>query len=155
VAAVVADRVATETGIERDHELVFCSRSGAPHVPWLEPDVNDRLEELAAAGTRAVVLIPVGFVSDHMEVVYDLDTEALATCERLGVAAQRAATPGEDGRFVAAARDLLLERAAVERGEEVVRAAVGSVGPLWDRCPVGCCPNLRDRERPALCGEDR
>jgi ferrochelatase len=155
VAAVVADRVATETGIERDHELVFCSRSGAPHVPWLEPDVNDRLEELAAAGTRAVVLIPVGFVSDHMEVVYDLDTEALATCERLGVAAQRAATPGEDGRFVAAARDLLLERAAVERGEEVVRAAVGSVGPLWDRCPAGCCPNLRDRERPALCGEDR
>jgi ferrochelatase len=99
------------------------------------------------------VLVPVGFVSDHMEVVYDLDTEAMATCERLGLAARRAATPGEDARFVAAVRDLLLERAAAERGEEVVRAAVGSRGPLWDRCPVGCCRNLRDESRPALCGE--
>ena len=152
VAAVVAARVGEETGVDREHELVFCSRSGAPHVPWLEPDVNDRLEELAAAGVRAVVLVPVGFVSDHMEVVYDLDTEALATCERLGIAASRAATPGDDRRFVAAVRDLLLERAAVERGEEVVRAAVGRTGPLWDVCPAGCCAT--GRERPALCGED-
>jgi ferrochelatase len=152
VASVVAERVAAETGVAREHELVFCSRSGGPQVPWLEPDVNDRLEQLAATGTRAVVLVPVGFVSDHMEVVYDLDTEALATCERLGLAARRAATPGTDARFVAAVRDLLLERAAVERGEEVVRAAVGSVGPLWDRCPVGCCRNLRE-DRPALGGE--
>ncbi|GAB7003861.1 ferrochelatase [Nocardioides sp. AN3] len=154
VAAVVAARVAAETGVEREHELVFCSRSGAPHVPWLEPDVNDRIEELAADGVRAVVLVPVGFVSDHMEVVYDLDTEALATCERVGIAGRRAATPGEDARFVAAVRDLLLERAAVERGEEVVRAAVGDIGPLWDRCPAGCCPNLRT-DRPALCGEEQ
>jgi ferrochelatase len=153
IASVVADRVAAETGVEREHELAFCSRSGAPHVPWLEPDVNDRLEELASAGVRAVVLIPVGFVSDHMEVVYDLDTEALATCERLGLAGRRAATPGDDARFVAAVRDLILERAAVERGEEVVRAAVGDIGPLWDRCPAGCCRNLRDEARPALCGE--
>jgi len=154
VAAVVAERVAAETGVLHEHELVFCSRSGSPQVPWLEPDVNDRLEELAAAGTRAVVLVPVGFVSDHMEVVYDLDTEALATCERLGLAARRAATPGDDARFVAAVRDLLLERAAVERGQEVARAAVGLIGALWDRCPVGCCPNLRDESRQALCGED-
>ena len=152
VASVVADRVAAETGVAREHELVFCSRSGSPHTPWLEPDVNDRLEELAAEGTRAVVLIPVGFVSDHMEVVYDLDTEALATCARVGIDARRAATPGNDARFVAAVRDLLLERAAVERGEEVVRAAVGARGALWDRCPVGCCRNLRE-DRPALCGE--
>ncbi|GAA1960488.1 ferrochelatase [Nocardioides panacihumi] len=152
VAAVVVRRVAAETGVRHEHELAFCSRSGAPHVPWLEPDVNDRLEELAAAGTRAVVLVPVGFVSDHMEVVYDLDTEALATCERVGIAGRRAATPGDDARFVAAVRDLLLERAAVERGEEVARAAVGDIGPLWDRCPVGCCRNLRE-DRPALCGE--
>jgi ferrochelatase len=89
-----------------------------------------------------------------MEVVYDLDTEALATCERLGLDARRAATPGDDARFVAAVRDLLLERAAVERGQEVARAAVGSIGALWDRCPVGCCPNLRDESRQALCGED-
>jgi ferrochelatase len=153
VAGVVARRVAEETGVERAHELVFCSRSGAPHVPWLEPDVNDRLEELAAEGVPAVVLVPVGFVSDHMEVIYDLDTEAMATCDRLGLPARRTATPGDDTRFVAAVRDLLLERAAVERGEDVVRNAVGSIGPLWDRCPADCCLPQRG-QRPALCGED-
>ncbi|KAA1416468.1 ferrochelatase [Nocardioides humilatus] len=110
VAATVAARVAEMTGQHRDHELVFCSRSGSPRTPWLEPDVNDRLEELAADGVRAVVLIPVGFVSDHMEVVYDLDTEALATAEKLGIEARRAGTAGVDPRFVAALRELALER---------------------------------------------
>jgi len=151
VATVVADRVAAETGIRHDHELAYCSRSGAPHIPWLEPDVNDRLEELAAAGAKAVVLCPIGFVSDHMEVVYDLDTEALATCERLGIAAARSATAGNDPRFVAAVRDLVLERAAVERGEDVARTAVGAIGALWDRCAVGCCANPRDPQ-PTLTG---
>ena len=151
VAKVVADRVAAETGIDHEHELVFCSRSGAPHIPWLEPDVNDRLEELAAAGTKAVVLCPVGFVSDHMEVVYDLDTEAIATCERLGLPVARSATAGNDPRFVAAVRDLVLERAAVERGEAVARTAVGELGALWDRCPVGCCASPRD-PKPTLTG---
>jgi ferrochelatase len=151
VARVVADRVEAETGLHHEHELVFCSRSGAPHVPWLEPDVNDRLEELARQGVRAAVLCPVGFVSDHMEVVYDLDTEALATAERLGIAAVRSATAGTDPRFVAAVRDLLLERAAVERGEDVIRVCVGDIGPLWDRCPVGCCANPRD-PKPTLTG---
>ena len=147
VAAVVAERLGL------DHDLVYCSRSGSPRTPWLEPDVNDHLEKLAADGVPAVVLVPVGFVSDHMEVVYDLDTEALATAERLGLPARRAATPGDDARFVAAVRDLLVERAAAERGEEPARAAVGGLGPLWDRCPVGCCPNPQ-ADRPALCGTD-
>jgi ferrochelatase len=147
VAAVVAERVG------HDHDLVYCSRSGSPRTPWLEPDVNDHLERLAAEGVPAAVLVPVGFVSDHMEVVYDLDTEALATAERVGIPARRAATPGDDARFVAAVRDLLVERAAAERGEEPARAAVGTIGPLWDRCPVGCCPNLQG-ERPALCGAE-
>jgi ferrochelatase len=151
VAAHVAARVAEETGISHAHELVYCSRSGPPQVPWLEPDVNDHLESLAARGDPAVVLVPVGFVSDHMEVVYDLDTEAMATAERLGLPARRAATAGTDARFVAMVRDLLLERAAVERGEAVVRVSVGTLGPLWDRCPSGCCPNPRG-DRPALCG---
>ena len=75
-------------------ELVFCSRSGPPHVPWLEPDVNDRIEELAAHGVGGVVVVPIGFVSDHMEVIYDLDTEASATAEKLGVEFARAATAG-------------------------------------------------------------
>lgn len=151
IAAVVTERVREETGITHERDVVFCSRSGAPHVPWLEPDVNDHLAELSAAGTPAVVLVPVGFVSDHMEVVYDLDTEALATAERLGLPATRAATPGHDPRLVAAVRDLLLERATVERGGDVARAAVGSTGALWDRCPADCCANPR-AERPALCG---
>ncbi|HEX5090986.1 MAG TPA: ferrochelatase [Nocardioides sp.] len=153
VAAEVAVRVAEETGVRHEHALVFCSRSGPPQVPWLEPDVNDHLEALHAGGVPAVVLVPVGFVSDHMEVVYDLDTEAMATADRLGLPARRAATAGADPRFAPMVRDLLLERAATERGDDVARASLGTLGPLWDRCPVGCCPNPRG-ERPALCGEE-
>ncbi|MEP9365392.1 ferrochelatase [Nocardioides sp. CN2-186] len=145
----VVERVRQETGRRHGHELVFCSRSGSPQTPWLEPDVNDHLEQLHADGVTGVAMVPIGFVSDHMEVVYDLDTEALATAEKLGLPATRAATAGIDPRFVAAVRDLLLERAAVERGEDVVRAAVGSWPACWDRCFVGCCPNPR-AERPAL-----
>ena len=152
VMAAVTARIAEETGVAHPHELVYCSRSGSPQVPWLEPDVNDHLEGLANDGVPAVVLVPVGFVSDHMEVVYDLDTEALDTAGRLGLPARRAATAGTDPRFVAMVRDLLLERAAAERGEDVVRASVGLLSPSWDRCPVGCCPNPR-ADRPALCGE--
>lgn len=139
VAAVVADQVAAATGAARDHELVYCSRSGAPHIPWLEPDVNDRLEELAEAGTPAVVMIPVGFVSDHMEVVYDLDTEAMATAERLGLPARRAASAGVHPEFVGALRDLVLERSATARGEQPERPCLGGRGPSADDCPVGCC----------------
>ncbi|WP_435769231.1 ferrochelatase [Nocardioides sp. SYSU DS0651] len=139
VADVVAAQVAESSGVDRAHELVFCSRSGSPQTPWLEPDVNDRLEELAAEGAAAVVLVPVGFVSDHMEVVYDLDTEALATAERLGLPAVRSASSGTHPRFVAAIRELVLERAATERGETVDRPALGSLGPVHDCCPAGCC----------------
>ncbi|WP_425465807.1 ferrochelatase [Nocardioides rubriscoriae] len=151
VAQVVVDTIFERTGRRHHHDLVFCSRSGAPHIPWLEPDVNDHLEELAAAGVPGVAVVPVGFVSDHMEVIYDLDTEAEETAERLGLPFRRAATPGNDPRFVAVVRDLLLERAAVERGEDVARAAEGTFGACWDRCPVGCCPNPR-ADRPTLTG---
>ncbi|MDQ6526480.1 ferrochelatase [Nocardioides sp. LHD-245] len=143
VAGAVATQVAAATGVDRPHELAYCSRSGAPHVPWLEPDVNDRLEELAAEGAAAVVLIPVGFVSDHMEVVYDLDTEALATAERLGLPARRASSAGTHPAFVSAVRELVLERAAAERGEEPARPALGVRGPSQDRCPLGCCAGTR------------
>lgn len=153
VAQEVVDRVREETGRRHAHELVYCSRSGAPHVPWLEPDVNDHLRALRDRGVPGVVMVPVGFVSDHMEVIYDLDTEAMATAEEIGLPTRRAATAGVDPRFVSAVRDLLLERAAVERGDERERAAVGSMDALWDRCPVGCCPNPRG-DRPALCGTD-
>ena len=152
VAALVAERVRGATGAAQGHDLVFCSRSGPPQQPWLEPDVNDHLEALARDGEVAAVLVPVGFVSDHMEVVYDLDTEAVATAERLGLQVRRSATPAPDARFAAMIRELLLERAAAERGEPVTRAAVGEIGPLWDRCPVGCCANPRGHV-PAIGGE--
>jgi ferrochelatase len=153
VADEIVERVRQETGRRHRHALVFCSRSGAPHIPWLEPDVNDHLEALYDDDVAGVVMVPIGFVSDHMEVVYDLDTEALATAEKLGLPATRAATAGLDPRFVSTVRDLLLERAAVERDEEVVRAAVGGWPACWDTCPVGCCPNPR-AERPTLAGAD-
>ena len=149
----VSARLRHQTGRRRRHDLVYCSRSGSPRTPWLEPDVNDHLEALAATGTKAVVLVPIGFVSDHMEVIYDLDTEALATAEKLGLEAARASTPGVDGRFVAMVRDLLVERAAAERGEPVQPLAVGTLAAWSGVCAVGCCPNPRG-ERPALCGQD-
>ncbi|MCX6395904.1 MAG: ferrochelatase [Propionibacteriales bacterium] len=149
----ITERIREETGHRYPAELVFCSRSGPPSMPWLEPDVNDHLEELHEAGVRAVVTVPIGFVSDHMEVIYDLDTEAAATAEKLGLAFERAATAGIDPRFVAMVRDLLLERAASERGEEPERQVVGPVPPIWDVCAAGCCPNPRG-PRPALCGSD-
>ncbi len=151
VARLVVEAVAAQSGTRPEHDLVYCSRSGPPQMPWLEPDVNDHLEALAAAGVPGVAVVPVGFVSDHMEVVYDLDTEAKATAERLGLPFRRVATAGDDPRFVAVVRDLLVERATVERGREVARNALGDLGPLWDRCPVGCCANPRG-PRPALTG---
>ncbi len=152
VAAEIIERVREETGHRYPFELVFCSRSGPPQVPWLEPDVNDHLRALRARQVPGAVVVPIGFVSDHMEVIYDLDTEARATAEEIGLPFARAATAGLDQRFVAMVRDLLLERAAIERGESRQRAAEGSEA-LWDECPAGCCPNPRG-VRPALCGRD-
>lgn len=134
-------------------DLVFCSRSGPPGQPWLEPDVNDHLRELADAGCTGVVLAPIGFVSDHMEVAFDLDTQARETAEEIGLALRRADTPGTDPRFVAALVDLLEEVAAQARGEQPQPVAVGGFGPTWSRCPAACCPHPR-APRPAACGQD-
>ncbi|HET8560908.1 MAG TPA: ferrochelatase [Marmoricola sp.] len=153
VADEIVDRVREETGHRYPSSVVFCSRSGPPHVPWLEPDVNDHLRMLHKREASGAVIVPIGFVSDHMEVIYDLDTEAMATAADLGLPCVRAATAGVDPRFVGMVRDLLLERAAVERGEERERATTGSLPASWDLCPVGCCPNPRG-SKPALCGAD-
>ena len=150
VAATVAAGVADRTGSSREWDLVYCSRSGPPAVPWLEPDVNDHLRALAGAGTDAVVVVPIGFVSDHMEVVYDLDTEAAETAAQLSMAFERAATPGTHPAFVAVVRDLLRERSARIAGTHVEPRAVGPLSPAWDVCPASCCPNPRG-DRPALC----
>ncbi|MFF5444262.1 ferrochelatase [Streptomyces sp. NPDC012888] len=152
VAQVIVAEVARITGVDRPWELVYQSRSGAPHVPWLEPDICDRLEDLHEAGAPAVVMVPIGFVSDHMEVLYDLDTEATAKAAELGLPIRRSATVGADPRFAAAVRDLLLERAAVERGEPAERCWVGALGASHDVCAVGCCPARAPR--PAAAGAD-
>ncbi|HEU4999955.1 MAG TPA: ferrochelatase [Lapillicoccus sp.] len=149
LARAVVDSVRSELGRELAPEVVYCSRSGPPSQPWLEPDVNKRLEELAAEGRRVVLLAPVGFVSDHMEVVYDLDTEAMETAERLGLRLVRVPTVGVDEAFVAGLVDLMEERAAEARGETVPTGP----GVRPSVCPAGCCPNLR-QTRPALCGSD-
>ena len=154
VARLVAAGVAAVTGRDVEFDLVYCSRTGQAHQPWLEPDVNDHLEVLSATRVPGVVLVPIGFVSDHMEVKYDLDAEAMQTAKRLGLPCARAATVGVDPRFVGAIRELVLERAALVRGESVVRRSLGELGPSHDICPAGCCPNLRDPQRPALCGAD-
>jgi protoporphyrin/coproporphyrin ferrochelatase len=153
VARLIADAVREATGADRPWQLVYQSRSGAPHVPWLEPDICDHLEELAGAGAAAAVMVPIGFVSDHMEVKYDLDTEAVAKAAELGLPVARAATVGADPRFAAAVRELVLERAVTERGGVPERCALGTLGPSHDICPTGCCPALRN-PRPAAAGLD-
>ncbi|MCT2590641.1 ferrochelatase [Streptomyces sp. N2-109] len=152
VAALVAAAVAEATGVERPWQLVYQSRSGSPQTPWLEPDICDHLEQLHAAGAPAAVMVPIGFVSDHMEVLYDLDTEATAKAAELGLPVARSATVGADPRFVAAIRDLTVERAAAERGGEPQRCALGGLGPSHDLCPVGCC--AAGAPRPAAAGAD-
>lgn len=136
-------------GVELDGGLAFCSRSGPPSVPWLEPDVNDRITELAADGVTDVVLVPIGFVSDHMEVVYDLDTQAAQTAEEHGVRLIRVPTAGSDAEFVTGLADLLAERAAEHRGEPVDAQTWRGLPASPSICPAGCCPNLRD-PRPAV-----
>jgi protoporphyrin/coproporphyrin ferrochelatase len=158
VMAEVGERVRQHTGHRFATELVYCSRSGDPRTPWLEPDIGDRIRELAAAGAPAVVAVPIGFVSDHMEVVYDLDTEASAVAAEAGIGFARAATAGLDPRFVRMVRSLVLERAAVERaraadGTVPERPAVGALPPSWETCPLSCCANPRGH-RPALCGTE-
>jgi protoporphyrin/coproporphyrin ferrochelatase len=126
--------VAEAVGGNHDRSISYCSRSGPASVPWLEPDIGDRLAALARDGAGSVVVIPIGFVSDHMEVVYDLDTEAAGVAAELGLAFVRSATVGTDPRFVAMVRELALER----MGEAPARA-LGQLGPAHDVCPVGRC----------------
>ncbi len=125
---------------DRRWDLVYQSRSGAPGQPWLEPDISDHLRSRRAAGVEAVVVVPVGFVSDHMEVVWDLDTQARATADEIGLSMVRSATVGADPRFVDMIVGLALERAASERGERPERVALGTRGANHDVCPLDCCP---------------
>jgi ferrochelatase len=125
------------------HDLVYQSRSGAPGQPWLEPDVCDHIRTLAKGGVPAVVAVPVGFVSDHMEVVHDLDVEAAGVAASYGLPFARAAAPGSSARFARMVLELVQER--VTGSEPPV---LGGMGPAPGTCPEDCCRYSRTA-RPA------
>jgi ferrochelatase len=121
----------------RNDALVYQSRSGAPRQPWLEPDILDYLRAVKAGNlASAVVLVPIGFISDHMEVLYDLDVEARQLCDSLGLTMSRAKTVGVHPKFIGMIRELILER----MNPELERRAVGILGPRKDVCAEDCCP---------------
>ena len=135
--------VSARLGISND-VLVYQSRSGAPGQPWLEPDILDYLREVKARNlASAVVLAPISFISDHMEVLYDLDIEARQLCDSLSLPMARAKTVGVHPKFIAMIRELLLERTS---GAE--RRALGSLGPRADLCQENCCPAPQRPGRP-------
>jgi ferrochelatase len=131
-------------------DLVYQSRSGPPSQPWLEPDINDRIDELAADGVTGLVIVPLGFISDHMEVAWDLDTEALDTARAHGMTAVRVPTPGVHPAFVSGLVDLVLERRDGVPTDE--RPALTALGPWFDVCRPGCCENVRLGFKPAAAG---
>jgi ferrochelatase len=129
-ARLVAERVGAE-----DHAVVYQSRSGSPRVPWLEPDVCDHIRSLARRGVEGVVVSPIGFVSDHMEIVFDLEVEAREAAADAGIGFSRAQTAGTHPAFVAMVRELVQERL----DPDVPRRALGRFGPSHDICLAGCC----------------
>jgi ferrochelatase len=130
-------RLVSEALGEKNDALVYQSRSGAPGQPWLEPDIIDYLRGVKARKlASAVVLAPIGFISDHMEVLYDLDVEARRVCESLSLPMARAKTVGVHPKFVGMIRELILER--MNPGME--RRALGSLRPRQDTCEEDCCP---------------
>jgi ferrochelatase len=122
--------------------MVYQSRSGAPGQPWLEPDINDHLRTLQSEGLTDVVVVPVGFISDHMEVLYDLDTEAKQLADTLGLNLVRAATVGVHPAFISMIRELVLERMT----DISEKRFLGTRGPNHDYCPADCC--LPGQSRP-------
>jgi ferrochelatase len=159
-----ASRLVAEGAGAADWQLAWQSRSGPPGQPWLEPDIGDVLRTTTA---REVVVAPIGFVSDHMEVLYDLDEEARAIADERGIVMQRAATVGAHPRFVTMIRELVVERINAERinaerinaervnaervNEGVPRLALGRFGANPDVCPIDCCPapvRIQTREIP-------
>jgi protoporphyrin/coproporphyrin ferrochelatase len=135
--------VSARVGIA-NNVLVYQSRSGAPGQPWLEPDILDYLRELKSRNSASgVVLAPISFISDHMEVLYDLDIEARQLCDSLQLPVTRARTVGVHPKFIAMIRELILERTAA--GD---RRALGSLGPRQDVCAEDCCPAPQRPARP-------
>ncbi len=143
-----ASRLAAAAAGIDDYDVVWQSRSGPPQVPWLEPDICDHLEALAGAGTRAVVVCPIGFVSDHLEVVWDLDTEAEEKAKELQIDYVRAGTPGTDERFAKMVVELVREYT-----DGIAPRRIGGVPGYGStvngaRCAVGCCEQPARPPRP-------
>ncbi|MFR9750103.1 ferrochelatase [Nocardia sp. 004] len=140
--AEAARLCAAATGFT-DYDLVWQSRSGPPQVPWLEPDIVDHLDDLAAQGVDAVVVCPVGFVSDHLEVIWDLDTEAAQKADELGMEFARAATPGTDPRFAKLVVELISEHMRAIEPDRL--GAVPGYGCTRNGtpCAPGCCAIAR------------
>jgi ferrochelatase len=137
--------IAERSGVT-DWKLVYQSRSGPPMQPWLEPDICDHIKaEKQSRDINAVVVAPIGFISDHMEVLFDLDTEAKDVCAELNLPFARAATIGTHPKFVKAIRDLVVERMT----ESPPRQALGCMGPSHDVCPEDCCTYVRPTRPPA------
>ncbi len=128
MAALLAERIGDSW------DLAFQSRSGPPHVPWLEPDINDHLATLAETEVQDVTVVPLGFISDHMEVLYDLDLQASETAAGLGINLKRAPTVGTHPAFVAAIRSLVQEKL-----DDAPALWIGQSGPWPDPCPEGHC----------------
>ncbi|MBF6273122.1 MULTISPECIES: ferrochelatase [Nocardia] len=143
--AEAARLCAAATGFD-DFDVVWQSRSGPPQVPWLEPDIVDHLEALSGKGVEAVVVCPVGFVSDHLEVVWDLDNEAAEKAAELGMAFARAATPGPDPRFARMVAELVGEH--LDGNEPRRLGAVPGYGCTRNGaiCAPGCCEPVRRRK---------
>ncbi len=133
-----------------DHDLVWQSRSGPPQVPWLEPDICDHLDAVAAAGASAVIVCPIGFVSDHLEVIWDLDTEARDRAAELGLEFARAGTPGTDPRFAAMVAELVAERVDGVPARRLGAEPLYGVGTNGTLCALDCCvPPARPTRRPS------
>ena len=148
VAEVVI--AAQEAEAPLNWSLVYQSRSGPPTQPWLEPDINDAIDDLAETVIRAVVIVPLGFVSDHMEVKWDLDTEAMETSAKHGILAVRVPTPGVHAAYVSGLIDLVLERRDALPVEQ--RPSLTALGPWYDVCRPGCCENVRLGFKPTVAG---
>lgn len=152
VCRVIMGELSTWFGSTVSWQLAYQSRSGPPSMPWLEPDINDVIRTLGAQGRRGVVVAPVGFISDHVEVVWDLDNEAMETAAASGIWFRRVATPGTDPRFVSALVDLLMDR--LEPGlAPAGRTSPTGLPPRPDFCAVGCCRNARGA-KPTTAAQD-
>ncbi|MFI9404784.1 ferrochelatase [Nocardia sp. NPDC052316] len=140
--AEAARLAAAATGFT-DYDVVWQSRSGPPQVPWLEPDIVDHLDDLAAKKVESVIVCPVGFVSDHLEVIWDLDNEAKEKAAELGMAFARAATPGTDPRFAALVVELIDEQLNDTAARHLGEVAGFGCTLNGTPCAVGCCAPQR------------